>query len=396
MITQIRDRDRADRFQNDVRANQKKRRNYGRYFYLFAVACLFAWLLNLLFGSYLWLRAEGLVVSDYVAVASPYEVQVAETFVQPGQSVARGEVLARIDSPRVAELIATLTARQAETTARLAQLAIQLEVSEALIQTADERLVDTAAQLERVNRARDETGFVSDAFLAGIQKDHYAAMTESVSRSAERRAATRQWTQLEQTQEEARVALEKLRASYNDGLIIASAEGIVGPTVAVAGEVINPGDHLMRLYVGAKYALVYLETGTLYQVGVGDRVEVTGGFAQSEGRISQVLPLTVPLPSEFQRAFRPPSRGQVARIELDRAEVFPIASQISVIGDKLIPGNDTVTRTTAYAFLRTPFDAVRSVLGTGARHAAGYARAALGGLAADEELEPATTGSVQR
>jgi multidrug resistance efflux pump len=386
MITQIRDRERADRFLNDVRSNQKKQRNYGRYIYLTAVVCLFLWLLNLLLGSYLWLRAEGLVVSDHVVVASPYDVQVFDVAVQPGQQVRAGELLARINSPQVSELMATLTARQAE-------LAIRLEVSEALTQTAQERLAETEAQLQRVNLARDGRGFVSDSFLAGIQKDHYAAMTESAWRTAERRVASKQWTQLQQTQEEARVALDKLRSSYNDGVIIASMDGIVGPTVAVAGDVITSGDHLMRLYVGEKYALVYLETGTLYNVGIGDRVEVAGGFTQTTGQIVEVLPLTVPLPSEFQKAFRPPSRGQVARIALDRSDIFPIASKISIVGDKLIPGNDTVTRSSAYAFVSRTAKAASDAIGNGALFAVAMARSALPGVDRDTP-DPVTTGTI--
>ena len=107
---------------------------------------------------------------------------------------------------------------------------------------------------------------------------------------------------------------------------------------------IKPGDHLMQLYTGTKYALVYLETGTLYDVSLGDRVEVADGFKSSEGTISEVLPLTVPLPSEFQKAFRPPSRGQVARITLDNPNIFPMSSKVTVVGDKFIPGNDQITR----------------------------------------------------
>ena len=90
MITQLKARTRADRFLNDVRANQKSRRNYGRYFYIVALLAGFAYLGNLFGGHLLWLRAEGLVLSDHVIIASPYAVQVTRMEAQPGQAVTSG------------------------------------------------------------------------------------------------------------------------------------------------------------------------------------------------------------------------------------------------------------------------------------------------------------------
>lgn len=390
MITELRDRTRADRFANDVRQNQRKRRNRGRFVYLAAVLALFVWLLDMLVGSYVRLRAEGLVVSDYAVVASPYEVQVVDVRVAPGQRVRRGDVLAVVTSPRISELIATLTARQAETTARLADLAIRLEVTDALMQAARQRLADTTEQLERVNRARGETGFVSDALVATIQRDHYAALMESVSREAESRTARKLWEELEATREEARLALDTLRADFDDGVIRAGADAIVGPNVVRRGDVINPGDHLMALYSGEKYALVYLETGTLYAVRVGDRVEVSGGFTQTSGRIVEVLPLSVPLPSEFQRAFRPPTRGQVARIALDEAERFPIAAPIAVRGDQIVPGFDFLTRSRLSAFAGEAVQAVRAAFGSKSEEEWSVA----GSAQRPERAGPTATGAI--
>lgn len=331
MITQLRDHTRADRFLNDVRANQKARRNYGRYFYIAAVIAIFAYLGNIFFGNLLWLKAEGLILSDHVIVASPYAVQVTRMAVQPGQLVQQGDVLAKVSSPQIMEAMATLTSRAAETTARQAELAIKLEVANAVMKTAEERLKETELQLRKVNTSRAGLGFVSDAFAANVQKDRYAAMQEKVSREAERRGTIQQLAQLDLSLGEARAALEQLRLSYNDGVIIAPADGTVGPKTAVQGDVLRPGDNLMQLYVGTKYALVYLETGTLYEVKLGDPVRVADGFKQTEGTVFEIQPITVPLPAEFQRAFRPPSRGQVAKIRLETEETFPMASKVSVV-----------------------------------------------------------------
>jgi len=99
MIARLHERKRADRFLNDVRASQKRRRNYGRYVYLAAVAGLFVYLLNLFVGHYFFLRAEGLVVSGHVVIASPYDVQLTQVAVEPGQRVRTGDLLASVRSP---------------------------------------------------------------------------------------------------------------------------------------------------------------------------------------------------------------------------------------------------------------------------------------------------------
>ena len=345
MITQLRERTRADKFLNDVRANQKARRNYGRYFYIAALLGVFVYLGNLFVGHLFWLRAEGLVLSEHVIIASPYAVQVTKMAVQPGQAVRRGDVLALVSSPQMMEAMATLTSKAAETTARQAELAIKLEVANAVMKTADERLKETETQLRKVNTSRAGAGLVSDAFAANVQKDRYFAMQEKASREAERRGTIEQLAQLDLSLTEARTALQQLRESYNNGIIEAPSDGTVGPKTTVQGDVLRPGDSLMQLYIGRKFALVYLETGSLYEAQIGDRVTVADGFKQTTGRIAEIQQLTVPLPAEFQHAFRPPSRGQVAKIALDNEVIFPMSSKIAVTGQGWWPRRLTAALT---------------------------------------------------
>lgn len=347
MITQLHKRVRADRFLNDVRANQKKRRNYGRYVYIAGVLGFFLYLANLFVGSYLWLRAEGLVISDHVVIASPYAVQVTRVLVQPGQRVHKGDLLVKTHSPEVIEAFAALTARAAETSGRLAEMALKYEVDDALVKNADERLAEAEAQLKKV-QASHSIGFVSGTFIASVSKDRYAAMQEKVSRGAERKAALDQLARLRESQAEVKQALSDLRAIYNNGEIVASADGIVGPKIAVQGDVVKPGEQLMQLYIGPKYALVYLDTGTLYKTEIGDRVQVADGFNNTSGKVDEILPLTVPLPPEFQKAFRPPTRGQIVKIKLDDERPFPMATKIVVTSDTIVSGHSRIAQTVIY------------------------------------------------
>jgi multidrug resistance efflux pump len=345
MITELRDWTRADRFLNDVRANQKKRRNWGRYVYLAIVIVVFGYLANLLFGQYFWLRANGMVVSDHVVVASPYEVQITDMLVQPGDRVRMGQIIAKVRSPQVIETVARLTAQAADTNARQAEIAVKLDVANAVMKTANQRLAQTAAQLKQVNAVAGRAkGAISPTFIATVSAQHYDAMQEQASREAERKVATDQLADLRQSQADAKRALDDLRATYNSGNIVAPADGIVGPEVASRGDVIPPGQQILQLYVGRKFAYVYLDTGAFYRTEVGDRVAIADGFTRTKGTLVRIMPLSVQLPIAFQTAFRAPRRGQVAKIRLDDSSKFPLLSTVEVTGDKLIPGNDRITR----------------------------------------------------
>lgn len=344
MITQLRERTRADRFLNDVRTAQKKQRHYGRYIYLALVLATFLFLANLAFGQYLWLRAEGLILSDHVSIASPNDVQVKRVLVQPGEHVRKGTLIAEVQSQAVIEKTATLYAQAAQINTQISQIAIQLRVANALIKSAEQRAAETGNQLSKFDGRTDVAGVVSYAFMNSIASEHYAAMREKVSKEAERDAAFDQLKQLRASQKEAELAIDKLRLTYNGGRIVAPADGIVGPDIAFPGNVIRAGDDLMELYVGPKYVYAYLDTGTLYRTRVGDHVQIANGFDRTRGRIVDILPLSVPLPTEFQKAFHPPRRGQAAKIQLADDSPFPLLSTVSITGNRLFPRRDAVAR----------------------------------------------------
>ncbi len=339
MIRQIRTRTKADRFENDVRASKPK---WGRYIYLACVLGFFAYLGNLLIGPMIWLQAEGLVTAENMVIASPYESQVLEISVQPGQIVHKGQVLGKVHSPQVASVLADLASQNAATVARQAELSIKVEVADTVMQSAKERLAEAENSLRKKTGARS---LITDASYSSAMREHYLAAQELAMREAERRSSLAQLEKLEAAQAEAAAAMNDIRNRYSDGAITAPADGVITNTVARQGDVVRPGAPLAEMFVGGKFVLAYLETGTLYSVKVGEPVKVTGGFAKSTGTIVQILPLTVQLPAEFQKTFRPTARGQVARISLDNPSAFPLSTKITVTGDKLIPGNDTITTT---------------------------------------------------
>ncbi len=336
MIRTLHSRTRADRFENDVRSS---RRRYSRYLYLGAVVALFIYLGNLVIGPMLWLQADGIISAERVAVAFPYESEIVNLVARPGQSVKKGEFLATVRSAQVVETVATLTSRHAETYARQAELMIRVEVANAVIDRAAERLSEAEASLKRVYATRS-SGFASDTFISSAVRERYAALQEKVVREAERRSSMEQLANLKKAQNDAKEALDEIRAHYNEGRVVAPASGVIGPRVSQQGDVLKSGDYLAEIYANEKYVLAYLEAGALYDVKLGERVTVSYGFLSNSGTVVEVLPITVQLPPEFQKTFRPTMRGQVARIVLDKGVTFPLSAKVRVTGHRWLPFGD--------------------------------------------------------
>jgi multidrug resistance efflux pump len=335
MIASLRERRRADRFRNDVRGRQKKK--VGRWIYVGLVVGFFAWLANALVGPQLWLRAEGLVNAERIIIGSPHESQVVEIDVRPGEYVKKGQLLAKVNSPQVTDALAMLSARYAETYARQAELAVRGEVAKELSRYAAERARESQASFDKIKQLRGP-GVVSVATWTAAQQERYTAMEEQVTREAEQRSSAEQVRNLAAVQAEARSAMVQLEQEYHGGVVQAPEDGIVGANVARRGDVVKPGDYVTELFVGVRNVLAYLDTGTWYKVKVGERVWVSDGFQTQHGTVAGILPMAVQLPPEFQKVFHPAGRGQVARIELDEPDLFPLMSKVRITGEGYVPG----------------------------------------------------------
>lgn len=339
MITQIKARNRVDKFKNDVRAPTGKKFKPSRYVYLALLVGFFAYLGNVFVGHYIWLRADGLVSADKTVVGPTYESQVTEILVQPGQKVKKGQVIGRVYSTRVAEQVAELTGRYAEVQARASDLVIRLETAQQVVELAQHRLADAETNAAKTMSLR-RAGIITDASQSAALNERYAAAKEKSSREVEIRVTKEQLAIVRQAQVEARKSLDEMKRRFNSGEIIAPASGIIGPQVARAGDTLGPGDHIAEIYQPTPFVLAYLETGTLYKVKTGDRVKVVDGFNETPGTIVDVLPMTVPLPGEFQKTFSPTGRGQVAKITLDRAADFPLFNKVRVTGHDVFATHD--------------------------------------------------------
>jgi len=318
----------SDALRSQVRGRSGR---LGRVLYLTVLFGLLLWLADAFAGHLVYLRAQGLVVSDAAELASEYTATVVEVAVERGDQVEEGTLLARLRSQAVAERIARIAADVAETQGRLTEGVADLAGRERLLGEAERRL-ESARQLRAQFDQAQAQGLVSRREQLSVSEDYYQAFSEVEGIRSAITGLTAENDALRTRISRAENALAALRGQFDDGALRAPFAGLVTDVMVLRGAVVTPGEPVARVADKGRYVLAYRATGTLYDVTVGETVEVSDGVARYPATIGAVLPLTAQLPAEFSQTFRPAEREQVLRIDFsgDDARRPPLFATVEV------------------------------------------------------------------
>ena len=326
MLRSLKKRPRPDTLQNDVRRSGGV---VGRRVYLGLLAVFFLGVANYLWGDFLMLRGDGLVVRDRTVVAATFVARVAEVDVAEGQMVKEGDHLLRIESAEVLERLADLSIRQAELAQRAAAFQLRSEVATQLLPMATRHAQETDDLLVRFDKLAG-TGIISATRHQEALRASFVAREERVRLDAEQRTLQTQIAALDEAARDAAVAIADLQRHYADGLVVATRGGAVGARVPSVGSVYRAGEPMLSIYSGDAYVLTYLPSRYLFQIEPGMKVAVTSGRHHGKGVISAILPVSDALPQEFQNTFKPRDRNQLARIRLDDPAAFPVFEKVTI------------------------------------------------------------------
>jgi|AraplaMF_Col_mMF_1032025.scaffolds.fasta_scaffold00177_36 HlyD family secretion protein len=205
-------------------------------------------------------RANGRIEAERVAVATKYAGRVAEILVKEGDFVARGAVIARMDT---AELLAEIAAAKAR--AQQAMQGIGQAKAQLLMRQAELKLANVELQRAQTLRERDYTS-ASTVDQRQAQRD-VAAATVTAAQAAIGDA--------EAAQDAAEASVAQLQAVLNDMTLVAPTAGRVEYKLVQAGEVLSAGASVVSLLdLTDVYMTIFLPTSDAGRVGLG-----------SEGRI---------------------------------------------------------------------------------------------------------------
>ncbi len=319
-------RPRADTLSSEPRRTAG---HWARFIYIGILVLVGVGIFNFLWGDLFLFRADGLVVRDRAVVAASALSQVKQVDIQEGATVARGDVLMKIESSEMLERLADLSLRLAELTQTDADLSMRIATADQLLPLAERREREAAEIFSGLEKAQSANLVDSARYFEALNYS-YDAKESHIRLAAETATLAQQRASLSDAHTDAVKALGDLRALYANGVITAPIDGTIGGRIPSIGDVFQAGNAMLSIYAGTPYVLAYLPPRYLFPISVGMRVEIAGGRKRVKGIISEILPLTEPLPEEFQTSFRPRDRSQIARIKLDDAEHFPLFDKVSV------------------------------------------------------------------
>lgn len=122
----------------------------------------------------------------------------------------------------------------------------------------------------------------------------------------------------------------KLVDAYNGGKLYANADGHVGTTIAHIGQIIHPGDPVIKIFQGHSYIIAYVPDNHLFEVKEGDPVTISAAGRKAKGYIEKLLPMSEPLPKQIQHPHTYERRGHTVRIMFTDEDPFPIDQHVTV------------------------------------------------------------------
>lgn len=358
MIKALRKRTRPDNLVNQVRAGGK---STARRVYLLSVSGAAGFILLQFFGPMLFLDADGMALRETQIVAPDFVGRVDKVHVKPGDVVTAGSVIAIVQSHDSADRIADLTGKVTTLQARQAQIAGRIRALESLKPIARERAERARSAVSKVNDlARRQ--LTTSIRLSEVTRELFDAEKEETQIDGELRALAEEHQGVERSRLEMERLLAELRATYNEGRIVAAISGTIGARVVLPGTVVSRGQPIAELFYGEAHVKAFIPNGRLYSVEAGDRVVVTDGVSRRMGRISRVEGVSDQLPQEFQSSFKSVERQQLMRVELDGQDApFAVPSKVRVLG-RFTPSAVVSLARSVVTVAENPIEAARMMM----------------------------------
>lgn len=326
MVKMLRRRPRPDTLLNEKR----RMTNYaGRLVYLALLVALMLAGLNYLFGDFVYFRADGLVLRHKTVIASTYVARVEDVAVAQGSKVSKGDVLLRLQSAELLERLADLSARRAQLAAREVDFRIRAATVAQLLPLAQKRENQAAGTVDKFEELLG-SGFATSLSYGTALRTSFDAQQDSVRLVIQDQALKEELSMLERARHDADTALENLKDHYGGGVVRSTVDGTVGASVPSVGNVYRPGESILTVHWGEPFVLAYLPRRYLFSINVGQEVAVSDGRHEVTGIISEILPITAALPSEFQNTFKPRDRNQLAKIRFSSPAPFSLHDKVTI------------------------------------------------------------------
>ena len=205
-------------------------------------------------------KANGRIEAERVDVATKLPGRLAEVLVKEGDTVAAGQVLARMDT-------AELEAQLADAKATVRQAERQLDQAEALLAQRKSELTLAKQELDRAEKLTAK-GYTS-------QQVAEKRRSEKVTAEAAVNSATAQIELSKANIESTKAKADRIQTYIDDSVLTAPRSGRVQYRLALPGEVLAAGGKILTLLdVTDVYMTVFLPTDEAGKVPIGAQARI--------------------------------------------------------------------------------------------------------------------------
>lgn len=268
----------------------------------------------------IYTQSGGSVVAPYYVVSTPFTARVVEMSVAPGQSVAKGDVVATVRSPEIDGLRANLLRSVAEQVNKEADLRIRLLVATSSLDSARNRVLASSECSEAIAKHPDN---VTSVFRGQVMRECAEAASELAKIEADIAETSRQIEAVRRARTEIEEVKRFVDAAFNNGKQLSPIDGVVATHTANPGQSVTAASSILEIYdPQGLYVQWVLSADRRIQPAAGSPVYVLDGNRVMRATIKQVYSISDQT-QEGATVFSRARSGQLVRIELAHDETYP-------------------------------------------------------------------------
>ncbi len=184
----------------------------GRTVYLILLSVFALTVLNYMFGDYVLLEADGLVLRDQNVVATTYVARVESVDVDEGQAVEAGSPLLKLQSTEILERLADLSTKRADLVAKATDFKVRAESVVQLLPLAERRALEAVNTIKQFDSLADAK-LVTAARYQEALRTSYEASRDQVNLLSQRDVLKGELSSLDSALADADDAIAKLKAT---------------------------------------------------------------------------------------------------------------------------------------------------------------------------------------
>jgi multidrug resistance efflux pump len=302
---------------------ERKRIPWGKYLYFGILVLIAIALLRWGYEKLAYVKGAGILEGEATSIEARITARIMSVNCKINDMVSKGEPLVFLDKSELEYKIAAREREIEEKTRNFRQKVLDIENELRLLEAERKKRKEEVGYLEKeYKRAKDLLALeaITRSRLLNIDYDFKLAQNAFSLLSTKVALTVAKLASLEEEyndyQGKAREEMRRLYRLLKETVLVAPHKGIVTEIYKQRGEVARPGEPILEIADPSKnYIKAYFAESDENVLQSGQKVIIL--FAngdRSHGKIERIYPVTLPLPPEYRREYKPQGRFMTAEI----------------------------------------------------------------------------------